>query len=353
MGYNAHFQGPFNPHDLEYYSGGSSSGSAVAVAAGLAPIGIGFDGGGSIRVPSAMSGIFGLATSFGRIPFAYSGLPSSMIKAGPMTASVVDNILAYNILAQPPDAKHFYRTLYGYSEYPPVRLDGVGETENLKGLRVGVYPELLEDADQDNLQVARKALNELSQKGAEIVNISIPRLNVLQLAHGITILSEFALSFDMTFDNPQESKLEANTRISVAMGRTVSSVEMLAANRLRHWALLYMKEHVFNRVDVVFTHTVPIRTPKIPQSAHATGENNNPVVVRLMRNIIIANLLGLPAMAVPIQADSNGLPVSVQIIGDHWMEHKLLRIAASLEQAFADSRKIPAAFFDPLASFDV
>jgi Asp-tRNA(Asn)/Glu-tRNA(Gln) amidotransferase A subunit family amidase len=106
LGYNSHFKGPFNPYALDRYSGGSSSGSAVAVACGLVPVAIGFDGGGSIRIPAAMSGVHGFAATFSRIPFD-SAHESTMIKAGAFANSAHDVALAYAALS--PNAQgNFY-----------------------------------------------------------------------------------------------------------------------------------------------------------------------------------------------------------------------------------------------------
>jgi len=98
LGYTLAYRGPFNPWNASFYSGGSSSGSAVAVALGICPVAVGFDGGGSIRIPSAMSGVYGLAVTFGRIPFERV-TPSTMIKSGPIAISSADAALAYTLMA--------------------------------------------------------------------------------------------------------------------------------------------------------------------------------------------------------------------------------------------------------------
>jgi hypothetical protein len=101
VGYCVDVAGPFNPHDAAHYSGGSSGGSAVAVGLGLVPVAIGFDGGGSIRTPASWSGVVGLATGFGRLPFE-SGLMYTVVKSGPLAATVADAALAYAVMAQDP-----------------------------------------------------------------------------------------------------------------------------------------------------------------------------------------------------------------------------------------------------------
>jgi len=93
LGYTLAYRGPFNPWNASFYSGGSSSGSAVAVALGICPV-----AGGSIRIPSAMSGVYGLAVTFGRIPFERV-TPSTMIKSGPIAISSADAALAYTLMA--------------------------------------------------------------------------------------------------------------------------------------------------------------------------------------------------------------------------------------------------------------
>jgi Asp-tRNA(Asn)/Glu-tRNA(Gln) amidotransferase A subunit family amidase len=113
LGYNSHYGGPHSSFSPKHYSGGSSSGCAVAVASGIVPVAIGFDGGGSIRLPSSLSGLHGLAPTFSRVPFN-NRTDSTMIKAGPMTNYAYDAAIAYEVMAQPLPG-HFYSALYGDS----------------------------------------------------------------------------------------------------------------------------------------------------------------------------------------------------------------------------------------------
>lgn len=118
LGYNVHYKGPFSPYSHNHYSGGSSSGSAVAVATGIVPIAIGFDGGGSIRIPASMSGVHGLGGTFGRIPFN-NRTESTMIKAGPFTTNAFDAGIVYEVIAKPLK-DHFYSDLYGKNSNLPI-----------------------------------------------------------------------------------------------------------------------------------------------------------------------------------------------------------------------------------------
>lgn len=200
LGYNALFDGPFNPYSVDHYSGGSSSGSAVAVASGLVPMAVGWDGGGSIRVPASMSGVVGLAVTFGRIAFESSSRVNSNIKAGPLAATVTDAALSYLLLSQlDPDA--FYTELMGATNIPLPHLAGVVEgdtvvapsrsssTSPLQGVRLGVFWDHFHHTDEEVQRKCSEAVSFLEAKGAEVVNITIPHLREIHLSHGFKILS--------------------------------------------------------------------------------------------------------------------------------------------------------------------
>ena len=181
---NPIFGTPRNPNNENYYCGGSSGGSAYAVAAGLVPFAMGNDGGGSIRIPSAYCGLFGLKTSHGRV----SNRPSSNLAkstgvAGPLAANMVDLELAYRVMAQPdaldPDSSVFI--LPG-----PISIQDTGRKKVL-----GIYRTWFDSADAHVQKVCWKAIDYLtSQLGYTVVDISLPMLHEGQLAHAMTILSE-------------------------------------------------------------------------------------------------------------------------------------------------------------------
>jgi len=135
LGWSAHFQGPYNVYNFDRYCGGSSSGSAVAVAAGLVPVAIGFDGGGSIRIPGSMSGVHGLGVTFGRVPFDI-GLDTTMIKPGPLAATAEDAAIVYSIIS-PNEKGHFYNELFdGDQQGPPhATLSDFMKIEDLSDVR--------------------------------------------------------------------------------------------------------------------------------------------------------------------------------------------------------------------------
>jgi Asp-tRNA(Asn)/Glu-tRNA(Gln) amidotransferase A subunit family amidase len=199
VGYSAHFQGPYSAYSWNRYSGGSSSGSAVAVATGLVPLAIGFDGGGSVRLPSTMSGVHGLAVGFGRVPFE-SDVDSTLIKPGPIAASSADVAIGYMVMSQM-ELNHFYAQLYdgGVRGQPKPHLGGYHATEDLSDVRIGIYKEWFNDADPHILKRCYEVIDYLKSKGATMVEIEIPHLGASHLAHGVKISNEFALTFDRAY----------------------------------------------------------------------------------------------------------------------------------------------------------
>jgi Asp-tRNA(Asn)/Glu-tRNA(Gln) amidotransferase A subunit family amidase len=217
LGYNKHFRGPVNPYSLDHYSGGSSAGSAVAVATGLVPIAIGFDGGGSIRIPAALCGIHGLATTFGRIPFD-SHYSSTMIKSGPLALSALDAAMGLAVMAAP-SSDDFYSNMYdgGVRGPPRVHVDGLFDVSDFSGVRIGIFPEWFEDGQSDAIAACRTSLQHLVDGGAELVKITIPHLHWMGLSHGIKIASEFAMGWDL-LSHTRLDDLDPNTRITVTAG---------------------------------------------------------------------------------------------------------------------------------------
>ena len=144
-----------------------------------------------------MSGIHGLATTFGRLPFS-EGYGTVNIKGGPMTSTVEDAALVYSIIAEN-KAGHFYNEIYdGDNLGPPApSLSGYKDIEDLSDIRIGFYKEWFEDADKDVVGACYSALNYLESKGAKVIPIEIPHLRYMQLAHGTKIASEFAAKFDI------------------------------------------------------------------------------------------------------------------------------------------------------------
>ena len=358
LGWSAHFQGPYNVYNFDRYCGGSSSGSAVAVAAGLVPAAIGFDGGGSVRIPASMSGVHGLATTFGRLPFE-QGKGSTTIKGGPMTSTVEDAALMYSLIAENEEG-HYYSHLYdGDREgLPSPSLTGYSDIGDLSDVRIGFMKEWFEDADKDIVAASYAALNYLESKGAVIVPIEIPHLRYMGLAHAAKITSEFAVKFDhILHSNPDA--LEPNTKVTIAVGSTYSALEVLSGERLRAWAFDYVTSLMREQnLSCIVNPTIAMLPPALSEDARVHGESNNPLTVRMMKYINLGNYLGFPGWSAPIgygipedgQGSRNPVPIGLHFLGDHWGERHLFRLAHAIEMWPDNEVQLPPVFHDPFPS---
>jgi Asp-tRNA(Asn)/Glu-tRNA(Gln) amidotransferase A subunit family amidase len=182
-GLNPHSGATRNPHDPSHFSGGSSGGSAAAVAAGLCPVALGADGGGSIRIPSAFCGQVGLSPTYARVSsFGSAPLAWTVDHYGPIAGSALDAALAYAVLAGPDPRDPC--TL----RQPPVTLDTFDDVD-LRGLILGVYRPWFEHASPAMVEGCSKLLKDLEQMGAEVREIEIPELDAARIAHLVTIVT--------------------------------------------------------------------------------------------------------------------------------------------------------------------
>ncbi len=322
-GLNVHHGTPRNPYDPSRYPGGSSSGSAVAVAAGLCPLALGADGGGSIRIPAAFCGLVGLKTTFGRVSSA--GKPPlawTVGSLGPMAATVRDAALGYAVLAGPDS--HDPHTL----RQPPVSLEGL-ERPDLKDLILGVCWPWFEHADPSVVAACRELLSGLEATGARLVEVNVPGLEAARVAHAITIAGE--MSAALAFRRRRHGrKLGAEIRFNLALADTFTARDYLKAQRVRARFDEDLGE-ALARVDVVVSPATACVAPPVRAAALAMGESDLGLLTRIMRFAFPANLAGLPAVTLPAGYDSTGLPIGFQAMGRPWREDILLRIARVAE----------------------
>ncbi|KAJ7316116.1 hypothetical protein JRQ81_002278 [Phrynocephalus forsythii] len=186
---------PRNPYNLQHFTGGSSSGSAAAVASGLCPLALGTDGGGSVRIPASFCGIVGLKGTFGRISaFGCHPLSYSTVSLGPLCASVADAAVAYAVLAGP-DPLYPYGLCQPKPSLPEVL------TPDLKGLKLGIDCTFFKACDGEILAVCQKAVEFLKHLGASVVDVSVPEVEEIRVAHVICILSEMRDFLQPDFNN--------------------------------------------------------------------------------------------------------------------------------------------------------
>jgi Asp-tRNA(Asn)/Glu-tRNA(Gln) amidotransferase A subunit family amidase len=322
-GLNPHHGTARNPYNPGHATGGSSSGSAAAVAAGLCPIAVGADGGGSIRLPAAFCGVVGLKATFGRLSeHGAAPLCWSLAHVGPIAGSVADAALAYAVMAGPDNKDPHSVT------QPPVHLEEVNNAD-LSGVRIGVFRPWFEDADAALVANADASLNTLTDAGAQIVDIEIPELAAMRTVHLITIASEMAAA-QMPYLKEHGADYAADSRLTLAIARQLTATDYINAQRHR----IRLTQHflsVLDNVDVIATPMTGCTSPKLPEHAMKTGESNLGLVDRIIRFAGPANVTGLPAIACPSGYDGAGLPTALQLMGRHWEEHQLIRLAAVVE----------------------
>jgi Asp-tRNA(Asn)/Glu-tRNA(Gln) amidotransferase A subunit family amidase len=337
-GANPHFGVCRNPHDTSRHTGGSSSGSAAAVAAGFCPLAIGADGGGSVRIPAALCGVVGLKATFGRIS-EQGAFPLcwSVAHVGPIGQSVDDVALGYSLMAGRDALDPMTH------EQPNVHLQDY-LNDHLDGLKVGIYTPWFEHASKDVVKACYRAVEHLEARGAQRVNIQIEGLDAQRVAHAISISSEMLASvYDDWLADPTRFALD--TRINLALASLFRSTDYVKAQRVRTLAMNEFN-HALNLADVIVTPTTAITAPRIRESALPAGESNLADLTEIMRFVTAGNFTGLPALTVPAGYDSMGLPIGVQLMGRAWDETLLLRLGKVIERAV--KRKRPSLHFNLL-----
>jgi Asp-tRNA(Asn)/Glu-tRNA(Gln) amidotransferase A subunit family amidase len=336
-GVNPHFGAVRNPYHPSYETGGSSSGSAAAVAAGLCPAAIGADGGGSIRIPAAFCGVVGLKPTFGRVTELEAlSVTSSVVHLGPIGATAVDAALVYSVIAGLESS--------GAKMCPASPAQVASHDGSLNGLRIGIFGEWFSDADPSVVAACRQALQQLVRLGATLVEVNIPGLSLIRVAHGLIIHSEIARCLNGC-NRDQLSNFSLRTRLMLANIRQMPQCDLVQAQRVRTQAIKNFLS-ALSQVDVIATPTTPFTAPLIQEDCLPEGPLNIGQVFDVMRFVNPANLTGLPAMSIPAGYDTDGMPISLQFMARPWEEAALFRLAF-LADGFIEPKR-PAVSFDLL-----
>lgn len=322
---NPHYGAVRNPWNIERIPGGSSGGSAAAVAAGMVLAAMGSDTGGSIRIPAAYCGTVGLKPTFGRVS-RYGVLPLdfSLDHMGPLTGSVRDAALLLNALAgfDPRDETSSRRPVQDYR--PP-------ERRSLEGLRLGLpenfYFERVAPAAAEGV---RRAASEAERLGAQVVPVRAPDIAAMNAISRIILLAEAAAVMEPYMERRQD--IGSDVRLLLDQGRLLSATDYIQAQRLRR----VMRDEfraVWRQVDCLVTPTTPTAAPRIGQNTIETAGASEDVRLAATRFVRAINMLGWPALSMPCGFDPEGLPLGLQIIGPPFQEGRILRVAAALEPA--------------------
>ncbi|HWX37853.1 MAG TPA: amidase [Candidatus Sulfotelmatobacter sp.] len=331
-GGNAHYGPVRNPWAPDRISGGSSAGSAAAVAAGLCTASIGTDTGGSIRVPSAFCGALGLKPTFGRVSvFGTMPLSPSLDHVGPIARSVADAAILLGAIAgrDPLDPT---------SSPKPVEDFRAALKKPLRKFRLGRPREhYWEKVDPEVRRIAEAALRAMENRGAIVTEVSLPHLKEsLDAATEISLAEALHVHEAAGYFPSRASDYGEEVRHRIEAGAKVPAHRYLAGFDVRK-RLLAEFDAAFQSVDAVVAPTVPVPAPPIgAESVWIDGEEIG-VRAAIVGHCRPANFTGLPAISVPCGFTREGLPVGLQIIGRPFEEASLLRIAHSYEQA-SDSR---------------
>jgi len=331
-----------NPHDLSRVSGGSSGGSAAAVAAGEAPWALGTDTGGSIRQPASFCGVVGLKPTYGAVSrYGVVALAPSLDQVGPVATTVEDTAILFSLIAGPD------RRDASSSEARPFQVPRWDE-QFVTGLKIGVPEEFFgEGLDQEVEQAVRKCLAELESRGAVLVPISLAT-NEYAIDTYLTLVTAEASSCLARYDGvrygTRVAAADSNTMFSksraAGFGSEVKRRIMLGTYVLSasHYEAYYeqaQKVRTLIKRDVLasFEEVDVVITPTTPTPAFRIGAKRNPLEMYLSDLFTaMANLSGIPAISVPCGKDSKGLPLGIQIMASHFQEELLFKVAYMVER---------------------
>jgi len=338
---HSYFGGAKNPHDLNRVAGGSSGGSAAAVAGGIAVYGIGSDTGGSIREPAAFCGIVGLKPTYGAV--SRRGLiafASSLDQIGPLASCTEDAALVFDAICGKDPMDMTSRGAEPVSD----RL-----TPDVRGLKLGIAPEFFENLSDGVREAVERAIETYRALGAEIVDVSFPTLPyslpayyILACAEASSNLGRYdgiryghcAESFADLDDMICKTRTEgfgAEVRRRILLGTYVLSAGYFdayykSAQRLRRDVTADF-EDVFTKCDALVTPTAPMTALRAKQHASPVEAYHTDICT------VPVNIAGLPAVSLPCGADGDGMPVGMQLIGRRFDERTILSLSLAFERA--------------------
>ena len=369
---NPHFGAVRNPRRPEHMAGGSSGGSAAAVAAHLVLGAVGTDTGGSIRIPAAACGVVGLKPTYGRVTRrGVLPLSWSLDHVGPLAANCADAAVLWAVMADDPlqEERAFACALTGSGLSPRVegpltqeleaaawlgrlmaggadevthRTDGVRHGSSqagasmgriraaLSGLRVGRPPEeWLHPLHDDAANVWRTALGRLREAGALLSVVEPPSMPSIRAAQFVVLHAE-AAAFHRERLRQRPHDLGQDVRLRLQIGEFLMAVDYVQGQRLRrHVANEFLR--LFDRIDVLVLPAVPMAAPALGTRLVTLGGQVESVQRALTRYTAAFNQSGLPALAVPVGADDRGLPLAVQVAGRPFGELDTLRVGIAIE----------------------
>jgi len=323
-----------NPWDLGRIPGGSSGGSAAALAMGSAIATTGSDTGGSIRIPASFCGVVGLKPTYGRVSRAGIFPESwSLDHAGPLTKRLEDAALLLRIMA-------------GIDELDPTSSDlpvpdYVQELEtNIAGLRVGVPTNhFFEHCDCEIAKAVNAAVEVLEGLGCTKVEFEFPSISEIMAAYTTIDLCEASAYHEREIEQ-RAADFQPDVRLLLEQGLLIPASYYIQAQRVR--AMLFAKVmSLFDHLDVIVTPSVPIVSPQVSQTIVRIDDYEESVDSAAVRYLAPFNLTGLPALSIPCGFSSKGLPIGMQIAGRAYDESTILRLGHEYENATEWHMRLP------------
>lgn len=350
---NSAFFSTHNPWDLTRVPGGSSGGSAAAVAAGQAVMSLGSDTGGSVRQPASFCGVVGLKPTYGRVSrYGLVAYASSLDQIGPLTRDVTDCALVMNVIAGS-DLKDATSIPESVDDYTQALIPDV------KGLKVGIPTEYFtEEINPEIKAKIQKMVRLLVRLGAKAEEFSMSNLDMALATYYMVASAEASSNlsrFDgirygfRTSEMENLEQLYSTTR-GQGFGNEVKQRILLGTHALSsdYYEAYYLKakkvwtsirqefEETFTKYDILVTPTTPTTAFRMNHNLRDPWS--------MFRNDLLTvsmNLAGVPAISIPIGFDSQGLPIGMQIVGKHFAESTLFKVAYTVEQELAEDRRWP------------
>ena len=341
---NSAFKKTKNPWNLSKVPGGSSGGSAAAVAANMVPWALGSDTGGSIRQPASLCGVVGLKPTYGLVSrYGLVAFASSLDQIGPITKDVTDSAILLNIISGH-DEKDTTSANVPKKDYVKAL------TGNIKGLKIGVPKEFFADGVNEEVKASiYEAMEKYKEIGAEVEEFSLDIAKYSLAAYYIIACAEASSNlgrFDgirYTYRSPNATNIDEVFKMSRSEGfgaevkrRIILGTYVLSSG---YYDAYYKKAQkvrtmVMNEFNKAFEKYDIIITPTSPVTAFGIGEKSGTPLEMYMADIctVSVNVAGLPAISIPCGVDSNELPIGMQLIGKKFQEETILNAAYSIEK---------------------
>ncbi|KAH9617467.1 hypothetical protein KSS87_007279 [Heliosperma pusillum] len=318
-----------NPYNTSRITGGSSSGSAALVR--------------SVRIPAALCGVVGFKPTFGRVPHeGVLPLNWTVGMVGILAGTVEDALITYAAISG--ESSSDESTALSHK----VELPFLKPKTFSSDIKVAKYGKWFNDCHSDIKLCCSKAIEKLQRcYGWQTVEVTVPEIETMRLAHYLTIGSECVASLDHILQKLDNSEVGWDSRIALSIYGSFSGVEYIKAQKIRNRQIQFFNK-IFSKADVIVTPTTGVTATRIQNDALETGELDYITGAALVRYIVAGNFLGLPAVTLPIGYDKDGLPIGLQFIGRPWSEATLLHISSAVQALFFSDYKKPNVYYDLL-----